>query len=275
MKNALLIYNTRSGSAGAMDEEALFRSLKSGGYNTSATIIVPHQDIPSREDIVAAGFTALVIVSGDGTIASVYQKMAGWNGELLVLPGGTMNLLSRRLHGDRPVIEVLQGLAAGKVEVRHVPVIHTDAGDILTGLTCGSSTEWGGVREELRQGNVEQIFAKASEAWSATTENHSVYVDGDGRKYPSIFVEPLNTGSLNVIGIRADGARDMIAHGVAWLKRDFREGPRDELGQMNSVTIIDDTDSVMGLLIDGEPGQGTSPLTCTAAQSDVKFAVIG
>ena len=274
-KKTLLIYNKRSGSAAALDEEAVFNALHGGGFQTTATIILPYQDIPDRDQIVAAGFDAIAIISGDGTIASTYTAMAGWDGELLVLPGGTMNLLSKRLHGDRPVPDLLAALEKGGTQAQTTTVIRTEDGDVLTGLTCGSTTEWGTVREDLRQGNVEDILAKVPEAWTKTTENHSVFIEGSDKLYPSIFVEPVNSGKLNVTGIRADGARDMLAHGVAWLKRDFREGPRDELGEMDTVTIIDESDDRLGLLIDGEPGEGKSPLRCEAAQSYVKFTVIG
>ncbi len=181
-----------------------------------------------------------------------------------------MNLLSRRLHGELPVVELLDKLADGKWRSESVSVVKADGREILTGLTAGPSTEWGKVREGIRQKDVADLVEKVPEAWSETVDGAGVTVEGRDGRYPSIFVEPLDAATLSVTAFKADGIKDMLAHGIAWLRGDFRNGPSDDLGKMAEVTILGDGKK-LGLLVDGEQEDSQSPLICKAGISSVNF----
>ncbi|HEV7234408.1 MAG TPA: hypothetical protein VGN36_09185, partial [Sphingorhabdus sp.] len=142
---------------------------------------------------------------------------------------------------------------------------------VFTGLIAGPSTQWGKVRESLRKLDIGEIVEKVPEAWAATTTGDSVRIAGLEGGYPAIFVEPLDNGNLGVRAFRADGLGDMLGHGIAWLHRDFRDGPHDDLGEMRSVTIIDNSDARLGLLVDGEHDEARSPLKCVPTKSSVRF----
>lgn len=271
MKSTLLIINTASGNAGAIGEEEVVAALARAGLDVVNTVRLPDEKLPSQADVVALSVGVVAILSGDGTIASVCQSMAGWDGDILVLPGGTMNLLSRRLHGEHSVAELLDALADSSAKSEKVSVIQTPDAEIYTGLIAGASTRWGEVRESIRNLDIGELVEKVPEAWTATTTSESVCIEGIDGGYPAIFVEPLDNGKLGVRAFRADGVGDMLSHGIAWLRRDFRDGPNDDLGEMDKVTIVDDSDQKIGLLIDGEQSEGRSPLTCAAAMSSVRF----
>ena len=271
MKRTVLIINSASGSAGAMDEAELVAGLIKAGFEPIKTFRLSGNKLPDRDSVEALSAGVVAVVSGDGTIASVCEAMAGWSGEILVFPGGTMNLLSKRLHGDCTAAELLERLAAGPAEASAISVVKTAGKEVLTGLIAGPSTEWGKVRESIRNLDIADIALKLPEAWAATTSSESVRVEGHDGGYPAIFVEPLDNGNLAVRAIKADGVGDMLSHGIAWLRRDFRDGPHDDLGEMRAVTIIDDSDETLGLLIDGEQDDGQSPFTCTASKSSVRF----
>lgn len=271
MKATLLIINTASGSAGAIGEEEVVTALARAGLDVVNTVRLPEDNLPGQADVVALSVGVIAILSGDGTIASVCQDMAGWDGDILVLPGGTMNLLSRRLHGEHSVAELLDALADSSAKSEKVSVIQTPDAEIYTGLIAGASTRWGEVRESIRNLDIGELVEKVPEAWTATTTSESVRIEGIDGGYPAIFVEPLDNGKLGVRAFRADGVGDMLSHGIAWLRRDFRDGPNDDLGEMDKVTIVDDSDQKIGLLIDGEQSEGRSPLTCAAGMSSVQF----
>lgn len=271
MKQALLIINTASGSAGAVDEEQLVIALADAGMKVTATVRLPKDDLPEREDVEALSVEIVALFSGDGTIASLCNEMAGWGGAILALPGGTMNLLARRLHGDGSAVEILGRMAGHGTAASAVPVVDIDGTTVFTGLIAGPSTQWGEVRESIRKLDIGEIVEKVPEAWGATMTGDSVRIEGLDGGYPAIFVEPLDNGNLGVRAFRADGVGDMLSHGIAWLRRDFRDGPNDDLGEMRSVTIVDDSDAKLGLLVDGEPDEGRSPLKCDAAESSVRF----
>lgn len=273
MKRALLIVNADSGSAGAIGEEELVAKLRACDLDIVQVIRLPDDDIPSRKAVEKDDFEAVAVLSGDGTVAGVCEALMGWAGAILILPGGTMNLLSRRLHGELAVPELLEKLAEEKWDSGPVSVVKVGKREILTGLTAGPSTEWGKVREGIRQKDVADLVEKVPEAWSETVDGPGVQVEGKEGSYPSIFVEPFDAETLSVTAFRADGIKDMVAHGIAWLRGDFRNGPSDDLGKMAQVTITGQNKK-LGLLVDGEQEDGQSPLSCKAGISSVNFIQI-
>lgn len=269
MKRTLLIVNANSGSASAIDDQELVQALRAGGFDVVRRASLPAEQLPDRASL--DGIDAVAILSGDGTVSSLCQNLAGWAGEVLVLPGGTMNLLSRRLHGGIALAPLVAKIGVEALEAFPMPVIYLGKREIFTGLTVGPSTRWGEVREDIRHGDVAALAEKVPVAWSETLAETGVWIAGDaGEPYAGIFVEPGDGETLSVIAFRANNLGDMVGHGVAWLRRDFREGPRDDLGAMREVTIFGD-DAETGLLIDGEYEDGRLPLTCTAGMSSMKF----
>ena len=271
MKRTLLIINANSGNAQAVGEEELVQSLLAAGLDVITRINVADDDLPDRAALENANVEVVVVLSGDGTISGVCEKLAGWPGSILVLPGGTMNLLSRRLHGDIDLAELLIKLPDAELTAAPVSVVCVEGREVLTGLTAGPSTRWGEVREGIRQGDVAALAEKVPSAWSETLAQDGVWIDGNNcEAYAGIFVEPVDAETLSVIAFRANNLGDMVGHGIAWLRRDFREGPRDDLGSMPAVTILGDNPTT-GLLIDGEVDESPLPLTCTAGMSSVRF----
>ena len=274
MKRTLLIINANSGSANAVDGEQVVSALQAAGLDICRQVKLPDEDLPSKDAVEDGRFEVVAILSGDGTISSLCANLSGWDGAILALPGGTMNLLSRRLHGDYPLPALLQGIASTPLDAEHIAVIKFGEREILTGLTVGPCTRWGEVREGIRQGDMSTLTDIVPAAWSETLADNGVWLGGGGRKaYAGIFIEPVDANALLVMAFRANSITDMVGHGIAWLRRDFREGPRSDLGTMATVTVLgDDTDT--GLLIDGELEGGQLPLTCSAGLSSLKFIKI-
>lgn len=271
MKRSLLIINTLSGSAAAVDLAAVTDALKAAGLSVEHIAQMPDDACPDRAAIEKFGVETVVVLSGDGTVASLCEELRDWEGALLVLPGGTMNLLSRRLHGDIALAELLEKLQGATLEAVRMPVVCLGKHEILTGLTVGPSTRWGEVREGIRHGDVASLAQAVPEAWSETLSDDGVWVEGLPREpYAGIFVEPHDEATLSVTAFRANNIGDMLGHGVAWLRRDFREGPKDELGMMAEVNIVGDNKET-GLLIDGEYEDGHLPIACRAGLSSVNF----
>ena len=270
MKRTLLIINANSGSANAVGEDEVVDSLQSAGFEIVQILKLPDDDMPTKTSIEHSRFDIVAILSGDGTINALCKSLAGWAGAILPLPGGTMNLLCRKLYGDADLRQILSSLPDADLQIAPVPVIHAAGFEVLTGLIAGPSTEWGKVREGLRAMDVATLVQHVPEAWAGTVEGQSVGIAGCDDRYPAIFVEPSTATELSVLAFKADGVGDMLSHGIAWMRRDFRDGPHESLGDMSEVTIIDDDDEV-GLLVDGEQETTASPLMCRAGTSSVKF----
>lgn len=271
MKRTLLVNNSNSGNANAVEEGALTSALEAAGFDVVATTTLPKDKLPSAADLKAQNIQTLAICAGDGTISSMCAKLAGWSGEVLVLPGGTMNLLSRHLHGEYGLLELLELLPSLRPQAEAVPIVRAGKHEIYTGLTVGPSTRWGEVREGIRQADLSTLRETVSAAWSETLGEEGVWLENSPREpYAGIFIEPFDAENMTIIAFRANSVGDMVNHGLAWLRKDFREGPRDELGTMTVATIVGDHMET-GILVDGEYEDGTLPLSCTASMSSVRF----
>lgn len=271
MKRTLLVINSNSGNASSVDEEVLAARFEAAGFQITDRIMLPGDDLPSRALVEGQGFDTVAICAGDGTVSSLCSNLAGWPGEVLVLPGGTMNLLSRRLHGEYVLSELMDLLPNISGTALAVPVIRVGDKEILTGLTVGPSTRWGKVREGIRQADITSLSETVPEAWSETLGDDGVWLKGGAREaYAGIFIEPHAAGNISVLAFKANSLGDMVNHGLAWLQRDFRDGPRDELGLMGSATVVGDQ-AQTGILVDGEYEDCILPVTCRAAMSSVRF----
>lgn len=99
MKSAELLLNTRSRTGSAVNKKFIINELQVAGI----TIRKVHQITKktSFEEVVtsilASKPTLLVVASGDGTLSSVVDKLAGTTIELGIIPLGTTNNFARSL----------------------------------------------------------------------------------------------------------------------------------------------------------------------------------
>lgn len=274
MTGSLLIYNERSGRSDPAllaEIEALFADA---GRPIGRKLALGDEDLPTAASARAEGLDLVVTLSGDGSMSSVADRLGGWNGTLLVLPGGTMNLLSHALHGDLTAPEVVTAHLAGKGSVLQVPVLR--AGDLTayTGIIIGPTAAWGDVREDLRNLDVAALAANVPRALAATFKEPGVVLDEHAGEYPAIFVEPGRTG-LRAYGVLASSAGDLFGHGWAWLSGDFRNGPSEPLGTARNMRFRTGS-ARLHLLVDGEKEEAPNLLDVYADKSRVRFhAVLG
>jgi diacylglycerol kinase family enzyme len=112
------IWLVNNASSGSNDDGALARArrvLRRTMACASCTArCFPRRTCRHRRSSTLQGSTSSRCFAGDGTINSLIGALAGWSGAALVLPGGTMNLLYHRLHGERTMEEVIAAVARGE-----------------------------------------------------------------------------------------------------------------------------------------------------------------
>ena len=69
--------------------------------------------------------------------------------------------------------------------------------------------------------------------------------------YPLVMLTPEDSG-IRVSGFHAQKIGDYLREGWALLTRKFREGPRDDLGLVEQVTLASTDGEPFGVLLDGE-----------------------
>ena len=251
-----LVINPASGSNDQTSAETVAAALTARGWRVERVLAFPDDHLPDAQVLDAAGVELVVVYTGDGTMNALINHLAGWGGTVLVLPGGTMNLLPLRLHRSTDMIAILDIVAGGGAVARRLTCVRCDAGLALAGLLVGPGTAWSRVRESMRNLAIAEMAKETIEAIRTTTnapnvtllENRLMREGG----YPLIELTPGEHG-LQVDGYFADAALDYAGQAWALLRRRFREGPHDRLGLADSLVIASADGSPLGCLIDGEP----------------------
>lgn len=250
-----LVSNTSSGSNDDAALAALEACLEANGVRVAGRSVFPEDELPTPAKLDAARIECAAVFAGDGTINSVIAGLEGWGGAVLVLPGGTMNLLYHRLHGDLALEEVVARVASGKVVRCRPGVVRSECGDAYAGLLAGPGTSWGQVREAMREVDVAALAAGTVEAINASLGGEMIAcVDpplGRSEGYPLIMLTPHDHG-IEVDAYYAESAAQYLEQTWALLRRNFREGPHDALGTAQALRLASTQGNPFGVLIDGE-----------------------
>jgi len=257
-----LVSNVKSGSNDAETLDRLAALLVTPDTELALHVCFPDDPLPTPAELDTAGIGTLVVFTGDGTLKATLDALAGWGGAVLVLPGGTMNLLFHRLHGEASSEEVIAALHAGTLHRVQPKVIRCSAGHAYAGLLAGPGTAWNQVREAMRDADVVEIASGTMAAMAETLAAPGVACTtpplGRSEGYPLLLLDPHDDGIV-LTAFHAEEPGEYLAQAWALLRRNFREGPHEELGKAPAVTLEGFEGEPFGLLLDGEPAEA-----CTA-----------
>lgn len=263
-----LVCNLRSGSSDEALVGRLTEICEAAAAPLVRAFILPDDDLPTTAMLADEGIDLLLVLSGDGTLNAAAGKLENWDGVILPLPGGTLNLFHKTLHGDRGPEDILQDALAGKARAVHPPTILCDAGRAYIGVIAGPTTAWAEVREQFRSLSLSGLAETIPGAIDATLNGDGVRIRGSEQYFQAINLTPKPDRIL-AEGLITDSAGAILSHGIAWLGGDFREGPSVDLFERRAV-VIESTGSI-GLLLDGEPAELPSGATYRLEASPLPF----
>lgn len=251
-------FNEGSGSNDEAARRALEDAFARAECRLHRRVCFPRDAAPDAGALTAAGVDILVVFAGDGTINAIVSGLAGWGGAVLVLPGGTMNLLSGRLHGEVDAATIIGRVAEGKARKTRPTIIRSRHGDALTGMLAGPGTAWNEVREAMRETDVVGMVATAREAIVESTGGTGVICRepkaGREEGYAAMMLTPHEAG-IELNGFYADTVADYVKQGMALIRRNFRLGPHESVGTFPKLRLASAGAEPIGLLIDGEPAE--------------------
>ncbi|WP_188238032.1 diacylglycerol/lipid kinase family protein [Sphingopyxis sp. LK2115] len=263
-----LVCNSQSGSHDRAMLDAIEAVCRERGAPLAATFALPDDAIPDAAELARRQIDLLIVWTGDGTINAAARNAAGWDGAILPLPGGTLNLLSKALHGDRKARDILADVLRGKGCRRPVPVVRSKDGDAFITIVAGPATRWAEVRETMRRDGLIEASREAPDALDAMLNAPGVRIAGQDRDWPAIILTPTARG-IRADGIVAEGPADVLHHGLAWLGGDFRDGPSEHVATGD--TIILESEAPISLEYDGELRETESPARFALGTSAVDF----
>lgn len=250
-----LVVNGASGSNAEDSAVSLAEALSQAGRRPTRVIDLQHDECPDRAAAEGAGVGLLAIFTGDGSANAIITRLEGWAGDVLLLPGGTANLLASDLHGSEQAEAIVAALGAGRLSAPPRQVIRCSQGAALIEILAGPGATWSDVREGLREGDIGEIAETALEAARQSTAGPMVRIAypelGREEGYSGVRMAPMGD-TMTVDGYGAQNVADYVRQGIALLRRDFREGPHDELGRHQTVLCRSIDGSPIELMVDGE-----------------------
>lgn len=233
MQRLWFITNPNSGSSGAAKAEAILAAFADRGLTLAGRTDFPDDSLPTPGALDDAGADTVVLFAGDGTINAAACALAGWHGAILVLPGGTMNMLAKSLHGDAEPAAII---AAAHAHERRVALPYVEAGEhrAMVGLIVGPAANWYHARERIRERRIADLWPAVRKAWRRTfgrgvrltgapgfpAEAQAAYVYAQGNGLAVTAIDARDFRSIADLGWNLITGDWVAAHAVTEIETD-------------------------------------------------------
>lgn len=221
MERLWFISNIASGSADDAKCEAIEEIFREAGLELAGRTRFPDDPLPSAAQLDGCHADTVVLFAGDGTINAATGELAEWEGAILILPGGTMNMLAKALHGAAEPAEIIR---RAHQHGRRIAIAFVQSGErrALVGAIIGPVANWVHAREMVRDRRLKGLVRALGFAWRRTFEGgvRISGVPGLTHRAQAVFVRP-GDGGLQVALIDARDWRSIAELGWDWLTGDW------------------------------------------------------
>jgi diacylglycerol kinase (ATP) len=207
IENIHIIINPAAG-----EEEAVLpfinASMKEAGITWEAFITHEAGDgIKFARAAVKKGVDALAVYGGDGTIIEAISGMIGSEIPLVILPGGSANVVATELGIPKDFKEACALLTHGPLETKTIDVGQFDEHYFITGISIGFGADLvkGADRETKNKIGILAYFLSAAAALKKTKKTvYHLNIDGQEYKLQGLTCIITNTGNLGFTKISLD-----------------------------------------------------------------------
>ena len=260
----IALFNPNSGSVSADGGERLRAALEAAGVRGADILQTDGADFIGQLKSVAAQSPDLFVVwGGDGTLKAALETVGQATPNLLLLPGGTMNLLPKSIHGEKTWDQIINSVIASPKR-KFLPAGKVNDELFFCAMLAGAPAHFAEARESLRRGELVKAAAEARVAMDTLNSLHldARYGDGysfDGGRLPTTSIIGAVVGSLTKEGkgMEVAALASPTAGGalnVVWTSffSDWRSAPGVTVVPATSLEIGNDDGGDIPVIADGE-----------------------
>lgn len=260
----IALFNPHSGSVSADGGERLQAALENAGVRGADIIQTNPEDCFGQLMKLAAQQPDLFVVwGGDGTLKGALETIGQITPNLLLLPGGTMNLLPKSIHGEKTWEQIIEGVLASPKR-KMLPAGKVNNELFFCAMLAGAPARFAEARESLRRGELVKAAAEARAAIDTLNSLHldARYSDGysfEGGQLPTTSIIGAVVGSLTKEGTGMEVAALASpttggALNVVWTSffSDWRNAPGVTAVPATSLEIGNDDGGDIPVIVDGE-----------------------
>lgn len=256
VRNVLILLNEKAGSVGPKAGAQLVEALNAAGVEQF--VIVDATRMSRRSFQRASQFDAIIVLGGDGT-ARAAAELAPRNGPpLILLPGGTLNILPKALYGERTWQEAITAVLDCGVE-RRLPVGRANGEAFYVAGLFGPTTLLALARESVREGKplkalqrlrhaLNRSFTRSIRARSGNGKMRKA--EGIGVLCPS-FSGGIEADHLEWVRLDAKHILDLARVSLRALTSDWRNDSTIEIAKCETGDIY--APGIIPATLDGEP----------------------
>jgi diacylglycerol kinase family enzyme len=269
MEKLWMITNLASGSATADKCDAIEAIFEEKGMELVRRTHFPDDPLPSVEELIEAGVDTVVLFAGDGTVNAAACKYDRWNGKALILPGGTMNVLAKRLHGAAEPHDIVHA-AHERPILRHLPFVESGPHRAFCALIVGPAAAWAQAREAVRYRRIKRLLRATRLAWRRTWSRGVNLFDGTRRRgnYKALLIAPED-GWLRITAFSVSSLREAMRLGWGWIWGNWHDAPMVDDTRSAHVTVSGGR--AIDALFDGEGAKLPTPARISAGTSNLQF----
>lgn len=261
MSRISALVNPHSGSVPEDGAEILRAALEEIGHTAAIVEIEINNLVDQIKDAIADAPDILIVWSGDGTIACTFENASPDGPLILPLPGGTMNLFHKQIHGG--ACEWNDCLNRALTEGKEIDVPAGKAGErtFYVAAMAGNLTDLTGPREAIRKGHVLKALEtlSGSDVLDLRTNMTFEIEKSDGKPVSgfatavSIFVGTQQDDTLEFAYIDPDNPLELAAAGFGALFDDWRNASGVSCENIRSGKLEHDRELDLRITLDGEP----------------------
>jgi diacylglycerol kinase family enzyme len=208
-KKALILFNEKAGSVSAGDGEKLIDAVKAAGIEQFA--ILGPEEMSPQLFARAAEFDIVIVLGGDGTARAAAELMPRDGPPLMLLPGGTLNVLPRALYGELAWPEALTA-ALERGVVRRLPAGKADDIPFFVGALFGSPAILARAREAVREGRFIAAFNRLRH-YMKRSFSHRLRAGCDGKRLRK----------TEAVGVLCGAFTGQVGEGLEWVRFDAQK----------------------------------------------------